>query len=267
MATQNSLNNQTQSDFTVLNSNLRVGVASPADPKDLNIEKTTVGDCGMQIRNLSANAAAEATIGIVVQDGGGDASVAFQAGGIIDFRMGVDNSVAGDPFKISSGAAIGTNDTFIITSAGEITQPLQPAFLATHSVDQLNVTGNNTQATINFTTEIFDQNSDYDGTNTFTAPIAGRYRFSFSVTVSDITAPATQGYVGMFTSNRVYYAGVVAPGVVISSGAYSWHNSSLCDMDAADTCICAVVINGMGADTADFLAFADNTYFSGNLEC
>lgn len=113
MATQNALNNQTQSDFTVLNSNLRVGVASPVDPKDVNIEKTTVGDCGMQIRNLSADPAAEATIGIVVQAGAGDASIAFQEGASIDWRMGLDNSDS-DKWKLAQGAALGTNDIIAI---------------------------------------------------------------------------------------------------------------------------------------------------------
>jgi len=58
----------------------------------------------------------------------GDSFVQFDINATGEFRIGVDDT--DDSFRVSQGSALGTNDTFIMTDAGEKTTPLQPAFLA-----------------------------------------------------------------------------------------------------------------------------------------
>lgn len=55
----------------------------------------------------------------------GDAANRFALGSTISYAIGIDNSVAGDPFKISTAASasavLGTGDLFTLTSAGALT--------------------------------------------------------------------------------------------------------------------------------------------------
>ena len=55
--------------------------------------------------------------------GGGDPILEWSTdlfGSNSKYSMGIDNSVSGDPLKISRGSALGTNDLFAITSTGEV---------------------------------------------------------------------------------------------------------------------------------------------------
>lgn len=55
--------------------------------------------------------------------GAGDAVVKFELNEVAKFILGVDNSVAGDPFKISVGGVLGTNDALTIDSSGNFVIP------------------------------------------------------------------------------------------------------------------------------------------------
>ena len=136
---------------------------------------------------------------------GGDVDIATDAA---EHTVTIGNTTGATAVDIN----IGTGD-FTMASAsgtlvsqldtGEMTRPLQPAFLAQQTVAQNNITGNGTTATINYTTEIFDNNGDYDGTNAFTAPVTGRYFFSGSVLLGSVST-ATIGSLRIETSNRTY---------------------------------------------------------------
>ncbi len=194
----------------------------------------------------------------------GDSFVQFDINTTGEFRIGVDDT--DDSFRISQGSALGTNDTQVITAGGEVTFPLTPCFLATHTVLQDNVTGNGTTATVNFTTEIFDQNSDYDGTNLFTAPITGRYLFACSIR-ANVVATADSGNMTIFTtSNRDYGSNNFDHGAVANSGnALHTTMTAIADMDASDTCVVSINMLGQGADTVDLPDNATATWFSGKL--
>lgn len=151
----------------------------------------------------------------------------------------------------------------VIANAGEISLPLQPAFLAT-SAGATDVTGNNTDYTVVFGNEIFDQNADFDGISTFTAPVTGRYQFNAKVDLNQ-TTNATSYALTIVTSNRTYRlreAGVTA-GTIGNPVIRSL--SCLADMDAADTAVVKIQMTGVGADTADVQS--TDTMFSGFLEC
>lgn len=165
------------------------------------------------------------------------------------------------------GTRLVTSSTALIDSSNRFLNSSQPAFLALHSVNQDNVTGNNTTVTINFTTEVFDQANNYDGTNTFTAPVTGRYFLCASMFLGSVTG-GTTGSLQIVTSNRSYVSnGFSYTAIQNAAGAITCTMSVIADMDSADTAIVQTTLNGIGADTADLTASTNRTYFSGYLIC
>ena len=78
-------------------------------------------------------------------------------------------------------AAAGTNTLTVPAETGTVVtkdsngimvNATQPAFSVVPASDQDNCTGNGTNATVVFGTEIFDKNADF-ASNTFTAPVTG----------------------------------------------------------------------------------------------
>jgi len=183
------------------------------------------------------------------------------------WSMGI-TSATNSSWILSANGSLGTTNVWVSTRSGEITMPLQPAFLATHTVAQTNVTGNGTLATVNFTTEVFDQGSDYDGTNTFTAPVTGRYYFNCNVYISGIDATAnTSGFFQITTSNRFYQSNVYNYSAIKNVGNLVMLNFSVfADMDAADTCSVQVELDS-GTLTVSLPASATQTFFGGHLVC
>jgi len=201
---------------------------------------------------------------------GGDPLMVYRIGAVNNWSTGVDNSDS-DKFKISYGAggpSVGTNIE-VFTTAGEITKPLQPSFLAYNSANDANQTGNGATATADFDTEIFDQGGDFSG-DTFTAPVTGKYMLNTNLVFSNL-AGANIGNALIVTSNRTYASGPLNWTAIKSSSNYAYAKvSALCDMDAADTATVAGSLSGQGANTVGFFGAAGpsvTTYFSGKLEC
>lgn len=169
-------------------------------------------------------------------------------------------------FSSTSSTINTTTQTALVARHGITRSTLQPAFSATHSVAQNNVTGNGTVATVNFTTEIFDQNSNYDGTNTFTAPLTGKYHFNAGLLIND-AATSTFAVLTLTTSNRNYVGNVATPFPLGTVDQYDLVVGALADMDAADTCTVTGAAFGMAGATADFPAGVTQTYFNGSLVC
>ena len=218
----------------------------------------------MATNNALNNASAPITL-----DSGasGDSYVQFDINTTGEFRIGVDDD-AGDAFKISQGSALGTNDTFIVTAAGEITKPLQPAFLAYLSSTVTNVTGDSTNYTIAFDAEIFDQNGDF-ASNTFTAPVTGKYYLGSNTLLGDLGATFNNAFGTIVTSNRTYFmqynAAIVRD---LSTNTANLYINILADMDAADTAIAKAQV-GASTKTVDINsggATDPQTWFCGNLE-
>jgi len=155
------------------------------------------------------------------------------------------------------------NTSIAISSAGEVTMPSQPAFLASNSLAS-NVTGDGTTYTMVYANEIYDQNSDFDGTSTFTAPVTGRYLFCASIVLGELSASFTAGSMRIVTSNRTITADSANYGAERSgSNILIISVSHMVDMDAADTCTIDVTVSG-STKTVDTNA---NGYFSGTLMC
>ena len=193
----------------------------------------------------------------------GDASAADKKilfdGNAQDFHIGLDDSA--DSLTIGLGSALGTTSHMIFDANGHITKPLQPAFQVQPSSDQTNVDDNDTIA---FGTEEFDQNGDF-ASNTFTAPVTGRYLLTASVRVDDIDTAANWVRIEIVTSNQDYKSSIIDPGVLASDPEYwSFSQTVLADMDANDT---AKVQYGQSGGAVQADINQGDTFFSGHLVC
>lgn len=117
----------------------------------------------------------------------GDPYQQWSVNGVTDWTKGIDNS-SSDSLVISNTGTLGTGNTWVMTTAGERTLPLQPAFSAYVTATAANVTGDGTIYKIITYTELFDINSDFDAaTGTFTAPVSGIYWFNANIRIRDVT--------------------------------------------------------------------------------
>jgi hypothetical protein len=189
-----------------------------------------------------------------ITENSADNYVLFSINGVEKFKVGRDLALA--TFNISSDGTISSNDPFIIEAnspKGAVNLPLQPCFLATVATQINNVTGNASVYQVQWDTTVFDQNSDWDGTDTFQAPVSGRYLFCVSVSFGSVSG-GTTGYVDIATSNRSYKGrslGFNASQDVNNQASLFF--SVVADMDAIDTMTVNVMIDGIGADTADII--------------
>ena len=146
----------------------------------------------------------------------------------------------------------------VIDSTGAVTKPLQPAFLV------LGGTTNNVSndTTINFTTEKFDQNSDF-ASNTFTAPVTGKYQFNVNLNFNGFDQDFTFIWMELFTSNNLFEVHLIQGNMADDDGYMNFSGSMLVDMDANDTARVDMQISG-GAAQMDLLTGLGST-FSGYL--
>ena len=160
---------------------------------------------------------------------------------------------------IQDGVGITNNDD------GSVTNASQPCFLAYNSTIDTNQTGNGAVPTIDFDTEVFDQGGDF-ATDTFTAPVTGKYLLSCAVELVGITAAADSAYLWIRTSNRDYRRAWVKTNDIPTE--LTLNLSAVADMDANDTVYILVQVNGEASDVVDIQGGAGGqTYFSGALLC
>ena len=192
----------------------------------------------------------------------GDASAADKKilfdGNAQDFHIGLDDSI--DSLTIGKGSALGTTTSMVIDANGIITKPLQPAFqVLPANTDQANLAINTTH-TIVFGTERFDNNADF-ASNTFTAPVTGKYQLNVSLYFTGTDADATYIQLNLVTSNKTYYS-IYDPAAFDEDPTYwTLGCNVLADMDASDTAL-VQVIQGGGSPQLDI---AVDTNFSGYL--
>ena len=161
--------------------------------------------------------------------------------------------------------AIATNQVnrLNIDANGHVTMPSQPAVQAALTTNQSNITAGSLY-TIPFATEVFDQNADYNNSSyTFTAPVTGRYFIGIQATIGGQPLAADYYQYAVQTSNRTYNA-TIDPDKYDSSPVYDNFNFTvLADMDANDTCIVKLLVEG-SSNTFDFYS---QTYLSIFLAC
>jgi hypothetical protein len=225
----------------------------------------------LTVDNASDTASSQALVNITV--GGttsGDAYETFTVSGTTNWSLGIDNS-SSDAYVLSASTALGTTNVMSASTAGEINYPLQPAFLVYLNTTATDVIGNSaTPYKVLFDTEVFDQNGDY-ASNDFTSPVTGRYYFSTTITVQQLSSAMTYGSVSIVASNRTltgFLLNVAAARTVsTTANLIGLAQFTIMDMDAADTCSSKVTMNGGAAATADIIGGTSGSYFSGYLAC
>lgn len=170
------------------------------------------------------------------------------------YRIGADNV----------GMAVAGALAMEFDPIGAVQMPLQPCVTAHNSPGDTNVTGNNTEATVDFDAELFDQNSDF-AADTFTAPVSGRYLLIANVSLLQINGASVIN-LRIQTSNRIYSHRLDIGGNSTASQGFNSIASVIADMDAADTVFISITVNGLGVDTADVHGTtAPATWFSACL--
>lgn len=133
----------------------------------------------------------------------------------------------------------------------------QPAFLVNLASTQSNIAIGG--VTIVFGTEVFDQANNF-ASNTFTAPVTGKYHFDAAIYTNNLDTAAVNG-LDLVTSNRTYhmYQSFVRFAADVSTWTFTM--SILVDMDVGDTAYLQFYQDS-GTAQSDI---ETNSYFSGYL--
>ena len=202
------------------------------------------------------------TIGSAAEE---DTKLVFD-GNAQDYHVGLDDSE--DKLTIGKGTSLGTTASMTFDANGIINKPLQPAFLARAeaSQDNMAVASN---VTIQFNTEVFDQNADYDTSSyTFTAPVTGKYQLQTCVRLQSLDIDSSYIIMYMDTSNKKYFTIIDNDQLFSADPAFHTHPPIviLADMDAGDT---AKVVfyqpNGSGQVDLGTSTGDNPSFFSGYL--
>ena len=150
-----------------------------------------------------------------------------------------------------------------LDSIGALTIPQQPAFLAVPTPASGGTTNMSTNTTIVFGTEKFDQNGDF-ASNTFTAPVTGKYQLNFMARVDQIDVDSNWSRLVLVTSNTTYESQIIDLGGLSGDPSYWMFNINvLADMDANDTAFIKYQQDGGAAQTD----VTEQAFFSGYLAC
>ena len=160
-------------------------------------------------------------------------------GGFVDITNTTDATDAtGDTgaLRVEGGASI-ANKVFVGTDldvGGTYTNDTQPAFLALNSSTDSNL-ATNTLVKIEFDSEVYDQASNYNTTtDTFTAPVTGKYLLTTTVRLDQIDTGASWVSIRIVTSNREYRR-FIDPNFSADLNQFGMSMTAIADMDASDT--------------------------------
>ena len=136
----------------------------------------------------------------------------------------------------------------------------QPAFGVTKNANQNDIAvGSN--VTVTWETEIFDQNADF-ASNTFTAPVAGRYQLNLSLRLQNLDSASAYYDITIVTSNRAYQW-LQDPDYGQDNAYEAVTLSALADMDAGDTAL----VNINQANGTAQTDIQQTSHFNGYLVC
>jgi len=206
------------------------------------------------------------TEGQVLTSTGADSPPAFEdaaSGGIASLAADTTPQVGGSAgLDLQAQLLVGNGGTtgIAISANGEVTMAAQPSFTAV-AAGQNNETGDRTTYTVEFTSELFDQNADFS-TSTFTAPIAGRYALTAHLGLGGIASGHTEGQMYITAGGEAWTqkANNYATLDAASTSSYMTLNV-IADLAATETAVVTIVI-GNAAKSVDI---STNSFFSGVL--
>lgn len=247
--------------------------ADPAFATSANGNFTFTSSTASQTRTLTVintdnTAAATSAANVQITVGGtnvGDPQTTYTVTGSTNWSEGIDNSASG-VYKLAASTALGTTDTFIMSTAGSLNMPLQPCFAAYNSTTQSNVTGDGTSYNILFDTTLFDQATNFSS-STFTAPIAGNYLFTATVAMSVLATTHTSASATLLVAGNGFALFGINPGAAkTAASTLTLGGSVLAAMTAGSTAIVAIQVTG-GTKTVDLVNGIGGVMFTGALLC
>lgn len=177
-----------------------------------------------------------------------------------------DNIAAADVDTTATNRAIGctsigeTNKKFSGIATGV---PAWASFNVRLSGDLDNVTGDATQYTVLWDTEVSDPSGSYDpATGIFTAPETGLYMLAAHITMDDVAAGNDRIFLEILTSNRSYSKDLGdMPADANTRVGISL--SALADMDEGDEARVRILVSGGGGGKIIDIKSGDLSSFSG----
>lgn len=161
-----------------------------------------------------------------------------------------------------------TSTNLKVSSTDVMTNTSQPCFLAYNANTASNVTGDGTVYTCQFDTESFDNANNF-ASNTFTAPVTGRYLFSAGMYAADLVAHTLANFQLVTSGGALLYFLYCNPTNIVSGTNLLISGSAIVPMTAGDTCNMRLVVSG-STKTVDWVGAGLNAnppYFSGHLIC
>ena len=181
---------------------------------------------------------------ITIGDAGTEDTKLVFDGNAQDFHIGLDDT--DDDLKIGLGSAVGTTPHMVFDETGAVTKPLQPCVLVHPTTAQNNI-ATNTSTTIVWGTEVFDVGGDF-ASNTFTAPVTGKYLAAVSLDMDNLDQDATYYQIQFASSNRDRYGPIIDPAGFDEDLVYGFLSKTIIlDMDANDTLTVLIRQDGSGA--------------------
>lgn len=280
------IGNQVLQSLTIGGNNVAVGNASNHDNVSGN-DNVSIGVDSLRFNTGSGNTAIGTSAlqsqvagasNTAIGQGAGANNISGVQGIFIGFSAGryetvsntfyLDNTNRGSAAADKAGAlfygsSIGTGAVSLqrLQINAVVTAPVQPAFLAIATATA-NATGDATLATIIFGTEVFDQHSDF-ASNTFTAPVTGKYHFDANIQGTGLAAGNTAYLINFNTTKRSITACRINPGPIIVAGELNLCAGITCDMDAGDTCSVRFEVDG----GTKIVGYGVGSFFSGHLVC
>ena len=230
--------------ITLDSSNNKVGIGTSSPSKTLHVSLQ------------SGSGATPTSNSVAVIDGNDNTELSILGGSSsvlgINFGHSGDNDMARIDYNTTPGneemrfRVNGSgSDSMVLRPDGEINMSLQPCFSATATTTNIPLT---TQTTITLSSERFDVGGNL-ANNTFTAPIGGKYLFTFMFYFSNLDNGHTTLDTHIKTSNKQYQM-TWRPSVFMNSdGNFSASGSVIADMDKNDTCYFTTYVSGGSAQT------------------
>ena len=246
------------------------GAASPTERMRID----ALGVLSIKNTGSTANFVSETGTSLIVGNGtsghamtiytgtGSNGSIYFADGnsGNATYRGGIQYLHGSDSMRFNTAA---NNAVMTLDSTGAVTMPAQPAFHVVKNADQNNIAvGSN--VTVVWQVESYDVGANF-ASNTFTAPVAGKYIFTASIRIDSLDSTGSEhNDMAIVTSNRSYKNIFDLRGLSADPTYWTFTINAVADMDAGDTAYVQFYQDG-GAAQSDIKNDSGRTYFSGYL--